>query len=145
MMNRLCIQYGTPLGSYCGKEYYSFPSLEALNQARVESKLRDLGFGYRAKYVTGAAKYILTNHSKLWLESLRDVDYNDAWSLLQEIPGVGPKVADCVCLMALGKAEAVPIDTHMWRLAVKQYGLKVNGNSLSMKNYREIGMKFTLL
>ena len=33
---------------------------------------------------------------------------------------VGPKIADCVCLMALGKFEAFPVDRHI-RRAVDDY------------------------
>ena len=98
-----------------------------------------MGFGYRAKYVAQAAQYVLRNHGPDWLNSLRDVHYEEAWSALQGIPGVGPKVADCVCLVALGKTEAVPVDTHILQIAVKEYGMKVNGKSLSLKAYKEIG------
>jgi hypothetical protein len=38
--------------------------------------------------------------------------YREAHEQLLELQGVGPKVADCVCLMGLGWGEAVPVDTH---------------------------------
>ena len=38
--------------------------------------------------------------------------YREAHGQLLELQGVGPKVADCVCLMGLGWGEAVPVDTH---------------------------------
>lgn len=38
--------------------------------------------------------------------------YRTAHEQLLELQGVGPKVADCVCLMGLGWGEAVPVDTH---------------------------------
>src|SRR5947207_4481818 len=38
--------------------------------------------------------------------------YRRAHEALLELQGVGPKVADCVCLMGLGWGEAVPVDTH---------------------------------
>ncbi|XP_012865804.1 PREDICTED: N-glycosylase/DNA lyase [Dipodomys ordii] len=31
------------------------------------------------------------------------------------------KVADCVCLMALDKPQAVPVDVHMWQIAQRDY------------------------
>ena len=38
--------------------------------------------------------------------------YRTAHAELLALQGVGPKVADCVCLMGLGWGEAVPVDTH---------------------------------
>lgn len=32
------------------------------------------------------------------------------------------KVADCVCLMALDKHQAVPVDVHVWQIAQRDYG-----------------------
>ena len=49
------------------------------------------------------------------------------------------QVADCVCLMALNKPQAVPIDTHMLQVAVKHYGVKLHGKSLTQKVYTQIG------
>lgn len=68
----------------------------------------------------------------------------DAWKLLQQFPGVGGKVADCVCLMGLGHLEAVPVDVHISRLAVRDYASYLPPNlatikSLSASNYRIIG------
>ncbi len=139
MIRKLCSHYGIPLGVYCGREYYQFPNLKDLSVNGVEENLREMGFGYRAKYVAAAVQYILKTHGCDWLSSLRDTRYEEAWLALQEVPGVGPKVADCVCLMGLGMTEAVPIDTHILQLAVKEYGVKVNGKSLTRKKYQEIG------
>lgn len=54
----------------------------------------------------------MNDHPVDWLEGLRNVEYKDAHEALLGLQGVGPKVADCVCLMSLDKAEAVPVDTH---------------------------------
>ena len=98
MMNRLCATYGQPVGEYADQTFYSFPSLKVLTSDKVEAKLRELGFGYRARYVAQAAVYVMAQSAgENWLTSLCDCSYQDAWTQLQQIPGVGPKVMhDCI-------------------------------------------------
>nr|XP_015203580.1 PREDICTED: N-glycosylase/DNA lyase [Lepisosteus oculatus] len=107
----------------------------------VESTLRELGFGYRARFVQQSAKHILDTGGPDWLESLRDVPYLEAQSALRTLPGVGLKVADCVCLMSLDKPGAVPIDTHVWQIARRDYlpDLGSGHRSLTDRVYRDIG------
>ena len=38
--------------------------------------------------------------------------------------GIGPKIADCVCLFSLGKDDAFPIDTNIGAAVKKYYGKK---------------------
>lgn len=49
------------------------------------------------------------------------------------------QVADCVCLMALDKAEAVPVDTHVWNIARQRYGAALGARSLTARVHQEIG------
>ena len=91
-MNRLCATYGQTLGTRAGYTFHSLPSLQSLAAEPVETKLRELGFGYRAKYVVQAAQYIQSLPGEDWLASLCDCSYEDAWRQLQKVPGVGPKV-----------------------------------------------------
>lgn len=51
------------------------------------------------------------------------------------------QVADCVCLMSLDKSNAVPIDTHVWQIAKRDYKFAPNNaqKSLTDKLYRDIG------
>ena len=51
MCENLCINFGDYINDFEGHEYYTFPTPEALSKPNVEAKLRDLGFGYRAKYI----------------------------------------------------------------------------------------------
>lgn len=53
----------------------------------------------------------------------------------------GDQVADCVCLMSLDKFEALPVDTHVWQIAKRDYSFAA-GNSqktLTDRVYKEIG------
>ncbi|XP_053576953.1 N-glycosylase/DNA lyase isoform X2 [Bombina bombina] len=141
MIERVCSSLGSRLCQLDSVEYYTFPTLQALAAEDTETKLRDLGFGYRAKFVTESARTILSKHSPDWLESLRLVPYEEAKKALCDLPGVGAKVADCVCLMALDKPEAVPVDTHVWQIAKRDYlpQLGQGKKSLTDRVYKEIG------
>ncbi|XP_029011286.1 N-glycosylase/DNA lyase isoform X2 [Betta splendens] len=57
------------------------------------------------------------------------------------------KVADCVCLMSLDKAEAVPIDTHVWQIAKRdyQYSAGSGQKSITDKLHRDLGDFFRAL
>jgi len=49
--------------------------------------------------------------------------------------------------MSLDKMEAVPVDTHVWQLAVHEYRLSglSNNKSLTDAIYKQIGMRYLLL
>lgn len=139
--------------------FHAFPEPEALTGEEVESQLRSLGFGYRAKYIAKTAQ-IVASKPKGWLNSLRNPDnpafpqtpildscgndpvitYKAAHTELLQLAGVGPKVADCVCLMGLGWAEAVPIDTHVWQIAQRDYKFgKGKTKTFSLSMYDAVG------
>ncbi|XP_043933977.1 N-glycosylase/DNA lyase isoform X1 [Protopterus annectens] len=144
MIERLCKAFGKRLCQLDEAVYYSFPTLEALAAPDVEERLKNLGFGYRAKFVNQSAQTILEKHGYDWLVSLRCVPYEDARTMLRALPGVGAKVADCVCLMSLDKTEAVPVDTHVWQIAKRHYlpHLGSDNKTLTDRLYKEIGNYF---
>ena len=49
---------------------HQFPTIEQLKTA-TEVKLRQLGFGYRAKFIVASVKMIDEKGGHKWLESLR--------------------------------------------------------------------------
>jgi N-glycosylase/DNA lyase len=51
------------------------------------------------------------------LEALAGMAYGDARERLLELPGVGPKVADCVLLFGCGHLSAYPVDVWVARLS----------------------------
>jgi len=55
------------------------------------------------------------------LLKLRGRPLAECGALLRRLAGVGPKVADCVCLMALEQHGAVPVDRHVLRLTARHY------------------------
>lgn len=144
MVNKLCVKYGDFILEFEGTKYYTFPSPTLLARENVEIELRSLGFGYRAKYIHQTAK-LLTSKPEGWLNELRKVPYSQAHAELMNLPGVGAKVADCVCLMSLNKMEAIPVDTHVWQIATRDYKMKLAGKSLTTRVYNEIGDHFRTL
>ncbi|NXC49837.1 OGG1 lyase, partial [Penelope pileata] len=139
MIERLCQAFGRRLCCVGTRPFHAFPSPEALAGAEAEAKLRALGFGYRARFVCGTARAIAEGMGSEGLCRLRAVPYAEARSVLCALPGVGTKVADCVCLMALDKAEAVPVDTHVWHIARQRYGATLHARSLTARMHQEIG------
>ena len=101
-----------------GDAFRAFPRPAQL-AAATESELRDLGLGFRAPYVAETASMVADGD--LTAEDLRDDPYPTAHERLQAFRGVGPKVADCVALFALGHLEAVPVDTWTRRLIEEHY------------------------
>lgn len=139
MIDRLCQAFGRRLCHLDAQPFHAFPSLTALTGADAEARLRALGFGYRAKFVSGTARAVTEGLGIEGLHHLRAVPYAEARRVLCALPGVGSKVADCVCLMALDKADAVPVDTHVWRIVRQRYGLELGGRSLTPRAHQEIG------
>ncbi len=92
MVEKLCENYGESLGDLDDKEFFCFPTIEALAAEGVEQNLRHLGFGYRAKYISEAARQILNQGDISWLHSLREKPYKEARRELMKLHGVGAKV-----------------------------------------------------
>jgi N-glycosylase/DNA lyase len=167
MVEKLCLHYGPLIGHLDGVAHHDFPLPSALGGKSVEAHLRELGFGYRAKYIHRTAVMIANEHSPGWLDSLRNPEsplvdtetrtagkwtpegregYRIAHEALLELQGVGPKVADCVCLMGLGWGEAVPVDTHVWQIAQRDYKFGRGKHiSLTKATYEAIANHFRKL
>lgn len=96
----------------------SFPSPQAL-EAAGEDALRQLGLGYRARYLHRVARVVARNPGLLghW----EQLPTAEARSALMELPGVGRKVADCVLLFGYGRWDAFPIDRWVRRALESVY------------------------
>jgi N-glycosylase/DNA lyase len=84
-----------------------------------ERRLRQTGMGYRAPYVLAAAKAVA--EGALDPRRLPLIGHDAARSLLMDMPGIGPKVADCILLYGCGYEEAFPIDVWVRRLLAETY------------------------
>ncbi|XWS23703.1 hypothetical protein CRYUN_Cryun28dG0037800 [Craigia yunnanensis] len=125
---------GTYLGSVGGFEFHEFPSLERLSVVS-EEELRQAGFGYRAKYITGTVDVLQSkpDGGAQWLLSLRKLDLQEAIDALCTLPGVGPKVAACIALFSLEQHHAIPVDIHVWQIATRYLLPELAGARLTPK------------
>lgn len=143
MVEKLATFYGSKICELNGIPYYGFPTVQNLAAANVEENLRNNAFGYRAKYIAKAAQQIVKDGGDAWIEELRSMNYLDAKKCLLNLTGIGPKVADCICLMSLGHLQAIPVDTHMYQIASNLYLPDLpKQKSVTDKIYTDIGNHF---
>ena len=117
MLDQLSMRFGEKI-VFEGREFHMFPTAERLASAS-KCTLSKCALGYRTRYVEETAK-IIQKHT-FDLGSLRRIRYDKARKELLKLPGVGPKVADCVLLFSLGKTEAFPVDIWMRRVILRHY------------------------
>lgn len=167
MVDKLCLHYGPYIATVDGRAFHDFPEPSALIGDDVEAHLRELGFGYRPRFIVSTARTIVDERDAGWLDSLRNPEspaygvesregepwkvegrdgYRQAHEELLKLLGVGAKVADCVCLMGLGWGDAVPVDTHVWQIAQRDYKFgKGKHSSLTKATYDAVGNHFRKL
>lgn len=143
MCHALCSNYGDKIGTHNSTDFYSFPTSNSIYDNATEEQLRKLGFGYRAKYIIETAKKIIDDKSEHVAAS--DSEYlsniassSDYFTLrehLMSYTGIGPKVADCIALMGMGRDEVVPVDVHVERIARRDY--KINPTNKDVTALRE--------
>ncbi|HEX4665359.1 MAG TPA: DNA glycosylase [Chthoniobacterales bacterium] len=102
----------------CGTHLYAFPSAQSL-AGTTEKELKTCGLGYRAKNLLATAQRVASGEADVegWA-TLRDEDLR---TRLYELPGVGPKVANCVMLFAYERLRAFPIDVWIERVLRQHY------------------------
>lgn len=101
---------------YRGKTYYAFPTLEELQGISTE-EISCCRAGFRCKYIYQAVELLASKQVNL--EEIEAMDIDSARNELMRIPGVGPKVADCIMLFSMGKHRAYPVD--VWVKRVTEY------------------------
>jgi hypothetical protein len=116
---------------------YAFPTLDQLSRVSEED-YRAMGIGYRAKFMSESVAKVIDRGGLPWLQSLRTVPHAEARAALLELTGVGMKVADCVCLFSLDKADVVPVDTHVWKIAVEYMPHLADSKSLTPRIYDSV-------
>ena len=123
-----------------GDPFGSFPTLDQLLTLR-ESRLRERGMGFRAGRVVASARK-LAEKPEGWLESLRGKPLSEMEAELTQFPGIGRKIADCIALFSLDADAAVPVDTHIWRIAKTYYAPELRDASLTPAHYERAVLAF---
>jgi len=147
MLTAIRRTYGAPLLNISGTTLYSFPSLATLLEEATDADLRTkCGMGYRAKYLMQSIQLLEELGGESYLQTLRSIDDpTEVQEKLIQFHGVGRKVADCVALFSLCQINAIPVDTHVWNIAIRDYdekGALREAKSLTPTIYKKVGDLF---
>lgn len=128
--------------------YYTFPDkslfLDVYEDDGEESSFEDnacgnnlksCGVGYRAPYMKKASEIFTL---ELDLCEIPKMSYDEAFETILKVPGVGPKVADCILLYGFNFREAFPSDVWIKRIVSHLY---FEGKDIKVEKVREFGME----
>lgn len=116
IVEALCRHFGSPLPE--DPEDFTFPKPEALAAASFE-QLQLCRSGYRCRYISAIAARVAGEPDLLSL--LRGLPREKARELLLSLPGIGPKVADCVLLYSGLDRTVFPVDRWVKRVMEALY------------------------
>ena len=113
-VERLCRRYGRKIEG----DIYAFPSPDELSEAGLDD-LADCGLGYRSEYVYLACRDVCSG--ALDLDAMKELSDGELFQRLTALRGVGPKVANCVCLFGFHRISAFPVDVWIDRVLKEHY------------------------
>lgn len=118
-------------------EYYTFPTAKILAE-KDEQFFKDLGYGYRAKYMVSVAKAVSSGDFSL--DKLQDLPTATLKKRLTSLMGVGPKVADCIALFGYHRVDSFPVDTWIEKLYHEDFfGTLTDRNKITEWFLKEFG------
>lgn len=97
--------------------YYSFPTAEVLAEADPLYIREICRVGFRDVRIVETSSLIANGQIKF--EDIFSATRDKGKEILMTLPGVGPKVSDCILLFAFNKDEAFPVD--VWVKRVMEY------------------------
>ncbi len=131
-------EHGQPIQDLDGKVWtHSFPPADVIASLDPNALAEKTGLEWRAGNLVKVARQVAARPEG-WLDELAQLDYATARGELMRMEGVGPKIADCVCLFAMAKDQAVPVDTHVWQLTRDRYLPSLRGKSLTPTAYGQV-------
>lgn len=109
--------YGEFIQNYKGKDYYSFPKPEVLANADPLEIKEICRVGFRNERIVISSKEFIENPDMFSSE----LDDNELGENLISLPGVGPKVRDCILLFGYDRSNTFPVDVWVKRLMETLY------------------------
>ena len=136
IIERLSKQYGNPI-EWNNQIYYTFPTPEELSKASI-TDLRALGLGFRDQRVYETTKIILTKQVDLG-KLKQEKGTKRIREILLTLPGVGPKVADCIMLFSTLKClDVFPVDVWVRRVMNELYFKLPEENKLKREQIEKL-------
>ena len=139
--------------TYSEKDYFTFPDVSDFkniycddveefeccsnlnNSGECINNLKSCGVGYRAPYMKKASEIFTL---EMDLDDISKMSYDEAFDTILKVPGVGPKVADCILLYGFNFRQAFPTDVWIKRIVSYLY---FDGNDINVSKIREFGME----
>jgi N-glycosylase/DNA lyase len=112
-----------------------FNSSDISDICRCKNNLKECGVGYRAPYMIKASELFTL---EMDFSEIPKMSYDEAFDCILKVPGVGPKVADCILLYGFNFREAFPSDVWIKRIVSYLY---FDGKDISVSKVREFGME----
>ncbi len=112
-----------------------FELTNADDLCNCKNNLKSCGVGYRASYMRKASELFTL---EMDLSEIPKMSYDEAFETILQVPGVGPKVADCILLYGFNFREAFPSDVWIKRIVSHLY---FDGKDISVPKVREFGME----
>lgn len=106
-------KYGDEI-PYGHESHYSFPTPKKISSLSTEELKEISRVGFRAERIIESSKII--HRKDIDLNSLYEINRDQGKELLMKLPGVGPKVSDCILLFSFNKGDAFPVDTWVKRV-----------------------------
>ena len=126
-------RFGTPVNVPAGEaRCFAFPTAGQLAEV-AESELRQCRMGFRAPYLLAAAEAVVAG--RLDLERLTGLTQVAARRELLALPGVGPKITDCVLLFGCGFPTAFPVDVWVMKALRQHYFPRQRKNLASLRAF----------
>jgi N-glycosylase/DNA lyase len=114
----------------------AFPAPERLAPL-TEEDLAPLKCGFRAGYILDAARKV--SSGEIDFNSIEGLGAEEAALCLQQIRGVGPKVAACALLYGFARADTIPVDVWIKRALAEFYP---NGMPQELREIQGLGQQY---